>query len=1251
MSIQRINCLSAAPFTYREFCGKSSRPLTQKRFEQMELPNLEAASKRHTEVSSICINLLKAIGEELLHSCFFQKNTENRRPIYFDDLFVRNLETGTRDRVEQITCKLRERQGNARLTNSSWQVLQKRIDFPDVVEYSSIAHVHPLVICKPTQVLSQELKELVDEAEEFLLSRLYSEDLMIKEIPPWRAREGGFFAIWTHTFESRLISVIGGLVAFHWLRENNELLALYIESQTLPKPIATRDPKHRALIHEERIQQRLHLAIAASVSTYLKKPEYFFNQAIESTLKLVSKDIDPEDKKVLVHLVSSAVKASIEILISKYRTGEFDHKIWKTLLQSLGVNFFLKAAIAWKEKDAGETISDKTRAILDHASRIALSSWQTWNYQDYKYVSSTVLSEGLQFVYTCAMKVLQRADLSKRPDGQWESPLARWGSRILGALTTDSTINSLLTEKAVEHLKERFPFAKDIEETQKREQEILAKQKEEVSKFVAQIEEAFSLFQGQIPKQTEQDIQAKIALVKKALERADTAAIQTALNDLVASFEVFRVAAQEAHEKAPPPAIEPKPAIQEGGEKHLDDLVLEASHEKSTDPTELGEEFVVIETIQEESPETTATNIPSQSEDPQGTPPGSRELEEQQRRQLGLPNLPQPTRDYVKAIELKKNKKINKVHVVGTTSELPNEKLADEMIVLYKQKDLDDYQFSQKIQSIDDQANAQGIPVSQRPKIPKLVRYHYVVNKSAGPGDATVYRDNQEIYRQDGKHLGNTAVEVVRTCMRKDRDDNEKLVNNFRSSLGLIPSPDSVLLPPQVTARKYNKESYTNRYVVSTPDSLIGKFDNPDAANMIARVVARHYAEMCDLERQRLFAQKQLFDLGVPTRDFPNLPPIEALHITEKSPEKIHIQIGMTGKHNREATKDYVSETNKVALKFNPSNPMIIQPPAMTREEKTAVKRALSPKNLKPDKTHGVFFHLWRTPEKVVQWLVDHGATSMVCRTPRIPLYPAPQASSSYVETQHESFRQQQVMQPVEPSNIARNQTQLVPHQPFDINNPAQNPAWQGHFRKWELVQSMRGSWDGDVIESSIWVDTRVLGTAIRKDDEQCGGAVVNWTKRLVEEWTTDLLQARKDMDLSVIRGIAQTAAFVLKIAVMNKKDCDTIDRVSGTVDRYFTTAVGINPDSPSSDIGEFVGTLLLKSPSALTRTQSGKVALKLVLKISSKCITTDPGKMAEVESVDARSGAIVREHFEHLDTVNNPPDSDSLLMKIYFYN
>lgn len=121
----------------------------------------------------------------------------------------------------------------------------------------------------------------------------------------------------------------------------------------------------------------------------------------------------------------------------------------------------------------------------------------------------------------------------------------------------------------------------------------------------------------------------------------------------------------------------------------------------------------------------------------------------------------------------------NKIHV----DDLPNEKLASEMMSLHKQA-FDNYTNAYNEFYIAQQGLIDlGVPANAIPKAPDIHMAYYDVNKTAGRGAATVHRNGEEIFKERGKHKGNTAVEIVKMNVAADNLAYKKAVEEYKQVL------------------------------------------------------------------------------------------------------------------------------------------------------------------------------------------------------------------------------------------------------------------------------------------------------------------------------------------------------------------------------------------------------------------------------------------------------------------------------------
>jgi len=99
---------------------------------------------------------------------------------------------------------------------------------------------------------------------------------------------------------------------------------------------------------------------------------------------------------------------------------------------------------------------------------------------------------------------------------------------------------------------------------------------------------------------------------------------------------------------------------------------------------------------------------------------------------------------------------------------------------------------------------------------------------------------------------------------------------------------------------------------------------------------------------------------------------------------------------------------------------------------------------------------------------------------------------------------------------------------------------------------------------------------AVKETSLQLCHDAAAWGKDLIERWKVDPIKERRNLDLSVLRAIWTLPAFALKVVVRpDQANYDLIDRKCEVIDKGYANLVRIDRDSPSSDIGLFVGEMV----------------------------------------------------------------------------
>ena len=252
----------------------------------------------------------------------------------------------------------------------------------------------------------------------------------------WINREGGLFSCRrSATFEERLVSVAGGIVALEYLKTNADLTEEFRKqliaeelSKSIPKQVS-RSKSSQDDLKEERTHQIMQMAISGAVSLYKMSPQYLVGQMVDSYVELAYKKLDPSQESKALNIFASASK----VVIQSCLTGQGVASIAKEFVLAFGARTAVEGLFSLGKDKPSSEVKGMVSGLLQ---------W-TLTGQDKHFVSSGVS------MATAKMDDYFQGQ-AKKLDNAGYKECAYWSSQLSKAFRTNSSINAITTDKIIE---------------------------------------------------------------------------------------------------------------------------------------------------------------------------------------------------------------------------------------------------------------------------------------------------------------------------------------------------------------------------------------------------------------------------------------------------------------------------------------------------------------------------------------------------------------------------------------------------------------------------------------------------------------------------------------------------------------------------------------------------------------------------------------------------------------------------------
>ena len=422
----------------------------------LELKSPEAMQQRLVMIKAHFATLLDKLRAEMKGSAFFSQGTEskdhvakvfkkiknefNSSPKYKDALANRSFhklnqtnddfcfKTSLPHAQEIMSDKLEIAARKTRANSLQGQISQEHlIDKPMIgkkVQDPSNTEA----------ITKEQMASLVNKAQDGLMNLLAQEALQISE-PYFINKEGGIFACRSATFEERLMSVAGGVVALEYLKHNADLTEEFRKqliaqelSKQIPKQVSTNKSNQHDL-KEERTHHIMQMAISGAVSLYKTSPQYLVGQMVDSYVGLAHKKLDPSQESKALNVFASASK----VVIQSCLTGQAVTSIAKEFSLAFGARTAVEGLYGLgKDKPSNEVkgmVSGLLQSIITE--------------QEKHFVSSGVS------MATAKMDDYFQGQAKKVGNTGYKE-CVYWSSQLSKAFRTNSSINAVATDKIIE---------------------------------------------------------------------------------------------------------------------------------------------------------------------------------------------------------------------------------------------------------------------------------------------------------------------------------------------------------------------------------------------------------------------------------------------------------------------------------------------------------------------------------------------------------------------------------------------------------------------------------------------------------------------------------------------------------------------------------------------------------------------------------------------------------------------------------
>jgi len=249
------------------------------------------------------------------------------------------------------------------------------------------------------------------------------------------------------------------------------------------------------------------------------------------------------------------------------------------------------------------------------------------------------------------------------------------------------------------------------------------------------------------------------------------------------------------------------------------------------------------------------------------------------------------------------------------------------------------------------------------------------------------------------------------------------------------------------------------------------------------------------------------------------------------------------------------------------------------------------PKPTKVSKEHGFWYNFWRHP---LETLDDYGIGVNVNVNVEVPLYAEPKKPT---------YTSPPATVDPETIEVGRKEPSVrAPSVPTEPSNAPQYGTWQDvqSLQSYNTMEAlMRGDYrrpieaspsapfisqlgDQDLIRS--W-GQGVIEAGIHLPQD-IAYKVHNWFSNFIEQWKTDPIQARNEMDLCLVVGAKNVCVAVLKIfshptleELRGLKVESGLDQCSDKFDKWYAETFALDLTSPSAQLGTFIGEVVMPIP------------------------------------------------------------------------